>query len=109
MTSLPRLVGSFGGDVTNFLRRPITSVATPTSRRYHMRTHRRFGVIVLVLIAMLAGSGVAWAQTDEDDVIEIEAAEDVTDTLFNLGYDPFNRLLLWNLSALDGIYDCTLE
>ncbi len=74
-----------------------------------MRIHRRFGVIVLVLIAMLAGSGVAWAQTDEDDVIEIEDSEDATDTLFNLGYDLFSRLLLWNLSALDGIYDCTLE
>ena len=74
-----------------------------------MRTHRRFGVIVLVLAAMFAGSSVAWAQTEVDDAIEIEDSEDVTDTLFNLGYDPFNRLLLWNLSALDGIYDCTLE
>jgi hypothetical protein len=61
------------------------------------------------LIALLAGSGMAWAQTDEDDVIEIEDSEDVADTLFNFGYDIMNRLLLWNLSALDGIYDCTLE
>ena len=58
---------------------------------------------------MLAGSGVAWAQTDEEDVIEIEISEDVTDTLFNFGYDLINRLFLWNLSALDGIYDCTRE
>ena len=42
-------------------------------------------------------------------MIEIEDSEDVSDTLFNLGYDPFSRVLLWNLSALDGIYDCTLE
>ena len=74
-----------------------------------MRTHRRFGVIVLVLTALLAGSGVAWAQTDEADVIEVEDSEDAKDTLFNFGYDIFSRVLLWNLSALDGIYDCTLE
>ena len=74
-----------------------------------MRIHRRFGVIVLVLTALLAGSGVAWAQTDEDDLIEIEDSEDVTDTLFNFGYDIFSRVLLWNLSALDEVYDCTLE
>ena len=50
----------------------------------------------------------SWSQTEEDNGIARDS-EDVTDTLFNLGYDPFNRLLLWNLSALDGIYDCTLE
>ena len=74
-----------------------------------MRTRRRLGVIVLVLTALLAGSGVAWAQTDEDDVIVIEDSEDGDDTLLNFGYDVVNRLFLWNLSALDGIYDCTLE
>lgn len=74
-----------------------------------MRTLRRFGITVLVLTALLAGSGLAWAQTDDEDVIEIEDSEDVMDTLFNFGYDLVNRLFLWNLSALDGIYDCTLE
>jgi hypothetical protein len=74
-----------------------------------MRTFRRFGVTALVLTGLLAGSGVAWAQTDDEDVIEIEDSEDLTDTLFNFGYDLVNRLFLWNLSALDGIYDCTLE
>ncbi len=76
-----------------------------------MRTLRRFGVTALVLTGMLAGSAVAWAQTDDEDVIEIEVedSEDVTDTLFNFGYDLVNRLFLWNLSALDGIFDCTLE
>ncbi|MGH8947523.1 MAG: hypothetical protein ACRDXF_01595 [Acidimicrobiia bacterium] len=74
-----------------------------------MRTLRRFGVTALVLTGLLAGSGVALAQTDDEDVIEIEDAEDVNDTLFNLGYDIFNRLFLWNLSALDGIFDCALE
>ena len=74
-----------------------------------MRTVRRFGVIALVVTGLLASSAVAWAQTDEEDVIEIEDSEDVTDTLFNFGYDLFNRLFLWNLSPLDGIYDCTLE
>lgn len=76
-----------------------------------MRAPRRFGVTVLVLTGLLAGSGVAWAQTDDEDLIEIEIedSEDVTDTLFNFGYDLINRLFLWNLSALDGIYDCTLE
>ena len=74
-----------------------------------MRTHRRFGVIVLVLIALMAASGMAWAQTDEDDAIEIEDSGDRNDTLFNFGYDLLNRLFLWNLSALDWVYDCTLE
>ncbi len=72
-----------------------------------MRTRTRIGLVVLVLIALLASSGMAWAQTDEGDVIEDR--EDVNDTLFNFGYDLFNRMFLWNLSALDGIYDCTLE
>ena len=31
-----------------------------------MRTLRRFGVTALVLTGLLAGSGVAWAQTDEE-------------------------------------------
>ncbi|MGH8873303.1 MAG: hypothetical protein ACRDWS_15175, partial [Acidimicrobiia bacterium] len=74
-----------------------------------MRGLRRSGLIVMISIGLLAGSGVAWAQTDEDDVIEIEETEDVLDTLFNFGYDLINRIFVFNLSALDGVYDCTLE
>ena len=78
-------------------------------RRYSHANSQALRCHRLVLTGLLAGSGVAWAQTDEEDVIEIEDSEDVTDTLFNFGYDLINRLFLWNLSALDGIYDCTLE
>jgi hypothetical protein len=75
----------------------------------HMRRLKRSGVTVLVLLGLLAGSGVAWAQTDDEDAIEIDDPTDVEDTLFNFGYDLLNRLFLWNLTALDGLYDCTLE
>ena len=37
-----------------------------------MRTLQALRCHRLVLTGLLAGSGVAWAQTDEEDVIEIE-------------------------------------
>jgi len=73
-----------------------------------MRRFRRSGSALLILVGLVAGTGtsVAWADTDEEEVVD---TEDVADTLFNFGYDLINRILLWNLSALDGLYDCTLE
>jgi len=73
-----------------------------------MRKLKRPGIGVLVLIGLLVGSGVAWA--DEDGAgLEDTEAEQIADTLFNFGYDLINRVFAWNLSALDGLYDCTLE
>ena len=74
-----------------------------------MRRFKRPGLAVLISIGLLVAPGAAWAQTDDDPVVEVEDTEDGADTLFNFGYDLINRLFLWNLSALDGIYDCTLE
>jgi hypothetical protein len=43
--------------------------------------------------------------------VEVEDSEepDRDDTLFNFGYDLINRIFVWGLSSLDGVYDCTLE
>jgi len=75
-----------------------------------MRRLYRSGITIMVVVGLLAGSGVALAQTD-DELIEVEDPEDSNenDTLFNFGYDLINRIFVWGLSALDGVYDCTLE
>jgi hypothetical protein len=75
-----------------------------------MRRLHRSGITVMVVVGLLAGSGVALAQTD-DELIEVEDPEgsNENDTLFNFGYDLVNRIFVWGLSALDGVYDCTLE
>jgi len=75
-----------------------------------MRRLHRSGITVMVVVGLLAGSSVALAQTD-DELIEVEDPEDSNenDTLFNFGYDLVNRIFVWGLSALDGVYDCTLE
>jgi hypothetical protein len=74
-----------------------------------MRRIQRTGITIMLVVGLLAGSGVALAQTDE--VIEVENSEESSenDTLFNFGYDLINRIFVWGLSALDGVYDCTLE
>jgi hypothetical protein len=77
-----------------------------------MRKLERSGITLLVLIGLLAGATVAWADTDDAIEIEIEdlqEAEAKEETLFNFGYDMINRILVWGLSALDGVYDCTLD
>lgn len=73
-----------------------------------MRKLKRSGITVFVLTGLLVGSGVAWADDEAAELEETEA-EQIADTLFNFGYDIIRRLLVWNLSALDGLYDCTLE
>jgi hypothetical protein len=77
-----------------------------------MRKLERSGITLLVLIGLLAASAVAWADTDDAIEVEIEdplESEAKEDTLFNFGYDMINRILVWGLSALDGVYDCTLD
>ena len=68
-----------------------------------MRRLGRTALTVLLTLGLIAGAGVAWAQTDEEPV------DSRNDTLFNFGYDILNRALLWGTSRLDGPYDCTLE
>ncbi|HEU4916086.1 MAG TPA: hypothetical protein VFV13_05930 [Acidimicrobiia bacterium] len=72
-----------------------------------MRRLQRTVLTALLTVGLVAGSSVAWAQTDEDG--ETEAGQNLIDTLFNFGYDVVNRVFLWNTSQLDGPYDCTLE
>ncbi|HEX6146911.1 MAG TPA: hypothetical protein VF083_09060, partial [Acidimicrobiia bacterium] len=73
-----------------------------------MQRLKRSGVTILALIGLLSGSAVAWAAEEETAEVEIEADESA-DTLFNFGYDLVNRVFVWGLSRLDGVYDCTLE
>jgi len=47
---------------------------------------------VLLTAGLIAGSSVAWAQTNEDD--EPEANQSLIDTLFNFGYDVVNQVFL---------------
>jgi hypothetical protein len=53
---------------------------------------------MLMVVALLAVSGVAAAADEESD-----------DTVFNFGYDQDNGVLVWDLSPNDGLYDCTLQ
>ena len=73
-----------------------------------MRRLMRPGISVIVLFGLLVGSAVAWA---DEDTAELEATEteQVADTLFNFGYDIIHHFFGWNLSALDGLYNCSLE
>ncbi|HSJ84784.1 MAG TPA: hypothetical protein VLA91_13290 [Acidimicrobiia bacterium] len=75
-----------------------------------MRRIQRTGITVMLVVGLVAGSGVALAQSD-DELIEVEDTEESNenDTLFNFGYDLINRIFVWGLSALDGVYNCTLE
>jgi len=73
-----------------------------------MHRLKRTGITILALIGLLSGSAVAWAA--DEDVAEVETeADERADTLFNFGYDLVNRVFVWGLSRLDGVYDCTLE
>lgn len=58
------------------------------------------GVVLLTLIGLLAMSGLAYATPTE--------GEEREDTVFNYAYDDDFHVLLWNTSANDGLYDCTL-
>ncbi|MGH3650763.1 MAG: hypothetical protein ACRDU9_08650 [Acidimicrobiia bacterium] len=56
--------------------------------------------ILLAMLGLLAISGLAAATPAE---------EEKEDTVFNFGYDEEFKVLLWNLTPNDGLYDCTLE
>jgi hypothetical protein len=71
-----------------------------------MRRIKRLGLTALVLSTVLIGSGVAWAQDSTE--VEVEP-EQTSDTMLNFGYDILHHFFGWNLSALDGVFDCSLE
>jgi len=73
-----------------------------------MRRLVKPGITALVLFGLLVGSGVAWAQDEAPELEDTETAQDA-DTLFSFGYDIIHRFFGWNLSALDGLFDCSLE
>jgi len=54
--------------------------------------------VLSVVLGLLTISGIALA-----------ADEDKEDTVFNFGYDEGQKVLVWNLSADDGLYDCSLS
>jgi len=54
--------------------------------------------VLSVVLGLLTVSGIALA-----------ADEDKEDTVFNFGYDEGQKVLVWNLSANDGLYDCSLS
>lgn len=54
--------------------------------------------LLIAIMGLLALSGVAAAAEDESD-----------DTVFNFGYDSAAGAFVWNTSATDDVYDCTLE
>lgn len=57
-------------------------------------------LVVSVVACLVALSGTALAQ---------ETQEEKEDTIFNWAYDTVWRVLVWNLTANDGLYDCTLS
>lgn len=57
---------------------------------------RRIWLVSLVVGAMVATSGMAFASEHED-------------TRINYGYDEENQILVFNYSSTDGLYDCTLQ
>ena len=66
---------------------------------------KRQGAVVLTVIGLVAFAGLASAQEQPTE----EPTEEREDTVFNFGYDEEFHLLVWNTSATDGQYDCTLE
>ena len=68
-----------------------------------MPSVRRSWTVLLVAAVLAAVAGIASAT---EGVPEEEAAED---TLVNVGYDEENHLFLFNASATDSTFDCTLE
>lgn len=59
-------------------------------------------IVLAAILGLLAASGVAYADTDDDN------GQD-PDTTFNFGYDEENGVFVWGASDSDGLYDCTLE
>jgi len=59
-------------------------------------------LLALILVGVLVGSGIALAQ-------EEDGTDERDDTVFNFGYDQTNHFLIWNISADDYTYDCSLQ
>lgn len=70
-----------------------------------MRRAKTTAVTILALVGLMAGSGIAVADSHGGD----ETNESVADTLLNFGYDMINRIFLWNTSDLDDPEGCVLE
>ena len=66
-----------------------------------MSKMNRKGIVLLIVIGLLALSGMALAQSHE--------GEESDDTIFNFGYDEGFHLLIWNTSPTDGSNDCRLQ
>ncbi len=68
-----------------------------------MKKLKRSAIATFVALGLFVSSGIAVAETLEDDVPEEETidTELMADTLFSFGYDLMNGLLLWNISSID--------
>lgn len=68
-----------------------------------MQKLKRSAITTLALLGLLVSSGIALAETPDDDVVEEETVDTalVADTLFSFGYDLINGFLLWNISSID--------
>jgi hypothetical protein len=60
---------------------------------------RRIVPLALVAASLVVSGGVALAAVEDEDA----------DTLFNFGYDADNHVLIFDSSATDSPFDCTLE
>jgi hypothetical protein len=73
-----------------------------------MRRVTKRGIGFVVLIGLLVAPGLAWAAGETAESQDAET-EQVPDTLFTFGYDILHHVFAWNLSALDGQFDCSLD
>ncbi len=64
---------------------------------------RSSGIVLLVVLGVLLGAGIATAEVGEG--LDHEAG----DTQFNFGYDAENHVFMFNTSATDSPYDCRLK
>jgi hypothetical protein len=67
-----------------------------------MKKLKRSVIVTFVAMGLFVGSGVALAETPDDDVLEEETidTELMANTLFSFGYDLINGLFLWDISSI---------
>ncbi len=80
-----------------------SGMAGATQREACVPKLRSSGIVVLVVLGVLFGAGIATAEVGEG--LDHEAG----DTQFNFGYDAENHVFMFNTSATDSPYDCMLE